>query len=141
MRKAILMLLLAVASGNAAAQWVDWFVPKSNVSQWVVANSNEAITIYADTGTIRRTGKLAYMWDLTDMQAGKVLGAEKRSMSFKKEQEYDCEQQQARILYISWHTGNMGQGEIIGSDRNPGAWRPVMLGTILERLWNTACGK
>ena len=139
MRKAILMMLLAVASGSAAAQWVDWFVPRSNVSQWVVANSNEAITIYADTGTIRREGKLAHMWDLTDMQTGKVLGAEKRSMSFKKEQEYDCEQYQARILYISWHSGNMGAGEIIGSDHNPGAWRPVMLGTILERLWRTAC--
>ena len=141
MRKAIVMVLLLVASGNAAAQWVEWFVPKGNLSQWVAANSNEAITIYADTATIRKAGGIAQMWDLTDMQTGKALGGEKRALSFKKEQEYDCNKQQARILYISWHSGNMGEGEIIGSDHTLGNWRPVLLGTIHERLWKTACGR
>lgn len=135
MRKAILMMLLAVVSRSAAAQWEGWFLPKGNMSEWVVANTNEAITIYADTD-------MAQMWDLTDFRTGgKVLGGDKRSLSFKKEQEYDCNEQRARILYISWHSENMGAGKIIGSDRTPGDWRPVLRGTILERLWTTACGK
>lgn len=139
--KAVLAVLLALASGSAAAQWEQWFVPKSNLSEWVVANYDQAVTIYADTGTIRRLGDMAYMWDLTNFQTAKAVGGEKRALSFKKEQEYDCNKQQARILYISWHSGNMGTGEILGSDRTPGGWRPVLLGTILERLWRTACGK
>ncbi len=142
MRKAIVMMLLLVASGSAAAQWEGWFLPKGNLSEWVVANTNEAITIYADTATIRKAGNMVQMWDLTDFRAGgKVLVGDKRSLSFKKDQEYDCNQQRARILYISWHSGNMGAGELIGSDRTPGDWRPVLRGTILERLWTTACGK
>ena len=141
MRKAIVMMLLALVSSGAAAQWVEWFVPKGNTSQWVAANSTEAVTIYADTGTIRSTGNMAQMWDLTDMQVGKVLAGEKRTMSFKKEQEYDCNNQRARILYISWHSRNMGEGEIIGSDHTLGNWRPILLVTIHERLWKTACGK
>lgn len=141
MRKVVLALVLAVASGSAAAQWEEWFLPKGNLSQWVVANSNEAVTIYADAATIRRSGNMAQMWDLTDMQAGRNLGERKRSMSFKREQQYDCDKQQVRTLYISWHSGNMGTGEILGSDRKPSSWRPVLLGTIRERLWKTACGQ
>ena len=141
MRKVILTVLLMVMSSGAAAQWEQWFVPKSNLSEWVVANYNEAVTIYADTATIRRAGNMAQMWDLTDFRTGKVLSGDKRSLSFRKEQEYDCDKQQARILYISWHSGNMGGGEIIGSDRAPGDWPPVLRGTILERLRITACGK
>ena len=141
MRKVILTILLAIMSSSAEAQWVDWFVPKGNTAQWVAADSNEAVTIYADTATLRRAGHMAQMWDLTDMQAGRVLGGGKRSMSFKKEQEYNCNTQEARILYISWHSGNMGTGDIIGSDHAPGSWRPVLLGTIVERMWKLACGK
>ncbi len=141
-RKVILTLLLTVVSGSAAAGWEEWFVPKSNLSEWVVANYNEAVTIYADTATIRRAGNMAQMWDLTDFRTGgKVLGGDKRSLSFKKDQEYDCNGQRARILYISWHSENMGAGEILGSDRTPGDWRPVLRGTILDRLWTTACAK
>ena len=141
MCRIIAALLLALASGSAAAQWERWFVPESNLSQWVVANSNEAITIYADTATIRTAGNLAQMWDLTDMKTGVALGENKRSLSFKREQEYHCGKQEVRTLYISWHSGNMGSGEIIGSDRNAGSWRPVLLGTIREKLWRTACGQ
>ena len=141
MRKAILMLLLATVSGSAAAEWEEWFVPNRNLSQWVVANYTEAVTVYADTATIRKSGSMAYMWDMTNFQTGKALGGEKRALSFKKEQEYDCSKQQARILYISWHSENMGAGEIIGSDRTTSGWRAVLPGTILERLWKTACEK
>lgn len=141
MGKVILTVLLIAVSSGAAAEWEQWFVPKSNLSEWVVANQNEAVTIYADTATIRRAGNLAYMWDLTDFRTGRVLSGDKRSLSFRKEQEYDCNKQQGRILYISWHAENMGRGEIIGSDRNPGDWRPVLLGTVFEKLWKVACEK
>ena len=135
------MLLLAILSNSAAAEWEEWFVPNRNLSQWVVANYTEAVTVYADAATIRRTGNTAHMWDMTNFETGKVLSGERRALSFKKEQEYDCNKQQARILYISWHAGHMGGGEIIGSDRNPSSWRPVLLGTVLERLWRTACAR
>jgi hypothetical protein len=141
LRKIVLALILAVASGSAAAQWEQWFVPRSNLSQWVAANTNGDITIYADVATIRRSGNSALMWDLTDMKSGRAIGEGKRTLSFRKEQEYDCSKQQVRTLYISWHSGNMGAGEILGSDASATDWRPVLLGTIREKLWQTACGK
>ena len=131
MRKHVLTILLAVAGSAHAAEW----------PQWTVTNYNEAITIYADVSTIRETGGAALMWDMTDFQTGTALGGNKRALSFKREQEFDCNGQQARILYISWHSGHMGEGEILGSDRKTGDWRRVLVGTVLERLWRTACGR
>lgn len=124
-------MLLAVAASSQAADWPEW----------VVTNHNEAITMYADAATIRKAGGVARMWDMTDFEKGNVLGAHKRALSFKREQEYECDGQRARILYISWHSGHMGEGEILGSDRSVSSWRPVLVGTVLERLWRTACGK
>ena len=109
MRRVIFTMLLSIVSSSAAAAWEQWFVPKSNLSEWVVANYNEAVTIYADTATVRRAGNMAQMWDLTDFRTGKALSGDKRSLSFRKEQEYDCSGQRARILYISWHSENMEQ--------------------------------
>lgn len=143
MRKAmlVLLMLLAVVGSSAAADWADWVVDKSNWPEWNVVDAGEAIVIYADTTTIRKVGNIAQMWNLFDFKIAKALGGSKQSMSFKKEQEYDCNKQQARTLYISWHAGHMGGGEIIGSESTPSAWRPVLLGTSLERLWRIACGK
>ena len=128
MRKSILIMLLAVASGSAAAEWV-------------VVDSNETTIIYADPATIRKNGHLAQMRDLFDFKAGKMIAGAKQSMSFRKEQEYDCNTQQARMLSYSWHSGNMGAGEIVANDAQAGNWRPVLQGTVIEKLWNVACGK
>jgi len=128
-RKAILMTLLASVSGSAAADW----------AKWVVVDRKETFAIYADIATIRKAGNTAQMWDLSDAKAGKVLGGVKQSLSSKMEREYDCSKQEMRMLYVSWYSGNMGGGEIIGSDANPGGWQPALLGTIGERLWKIAC--
>jgi len=129
MRKAILMMLLAVAGSSTAVE----------LAKWVVIDGRETFTIYADPATIRKTGSVAQMWDMSNAKTGKVLGGVKRSVSSKMEREYDCSKQQLRMLYVSWYAGNMGDGEIVGSDATPGSWQPVMLGTIGERLWKLAC--
>ena len=139
MRKVVLMLLLAVASSSEAADWADWVVDKSNWPDWNVVDRGEAIVIYADVKTIRRAGNVAQMWNLFDFKAARQLGGGRQAQSFRKEQEYDCGKQQARTLYISWHSGHMGEGERIGSDATPGSWQPVLQGTSLERLWKIAC--
>ena len=140
-RKIALALILTAMSGSAAAQWEQWFVPKGNASEWVAANTSGDVTIFADVSTIRRNGSLAQMWDLTDMKTGRMLAEGKRALSFKKEQEYDCGKQQVRTLYISWHSESMGAGTILGSDTTATGWRPVLRGTIREKLLQTACSR
>ena len=130
MRKAVFLLLAAASSGALA----DW-------SKWEMVDRTAAFIVYADTATIRKSGNIASMWDLSDARTDQGLAAVKTSRSFKSEREYDCDKQQLRLLYISWHSGNMGEGTIIGSDAKAGSWQPALFGTIGERLWKIACGK
>jgi len=123
-------MLLMLASSSALAQF----------SRWDVVDRKENFIIYADTATVRRFGSLARMWDLSDGKAGKALPGAKQTRSFKSEREYDCAKQQLRVLYISWQSGNMGEGQILGSTSTAGSWQPALHGTIGEKLWNIACG-
>ena len=141
MRKLLLIVLLAVSGNCAAADWADWLVRKDTFGEWIVVDQRQAFLIYADGGTIRESGGVAKMWEMTDFPAGAAAAGMKGSRSFKIEREYDCNRQQMRTLYVAHYAGNMGAGAIVGSDSTVGAWQPVMLGTIGDRLWRIACGK
>lgn len=140
MRKLAWMLLFAVAGNCQAAEWADWPVRGNTLGEWIAVERRENLVVYANADTIRKSNDGVQMWGLTDFSSDS--GAPVKGVrSLKSEREYDCNRQQMRVLYISRHSGNMGAGDIIGSDSNSGGWQPVMLGTIGERLWRIACGK
>ncbi len=128
--KPLLFALLVLASGSALAQWAQWFV----------VDSTDNFVIYADGATIRKQGDMARLWDMADAKGSKSPGLINQSLSYKIERAYDCNGQQMQTLYVSWHSGHMGEGEIVGSTSVPGMWQPVMMGTIGEKLWQVACG-
>jgi hypothetical protein len=127
MPKYLLMLLLVVNS-NAMAEWVKF---------GTVLNGN--ITYYADPATISKEGESAKMWVLQDyltVQSGyHYLSAESQS-------EYDCKNKNVRPISISFHSGNMGKGEIIDTvTARDDAWIPVPPETMFDDLWKLACSK
>ena len=129
MRNAILMMLLAVVSGRAAAEWV-----------WVGDTSTAAI--YWDPATIRRTGNIVNMGVLHDLKTA-VLSETNgiHYASQKLQAEYDCKEEQWRMLYFSWYSGNMGGGKMVEYLADSFKWKPVPLGSGVEALWQLACGK
>jgi len=60
-------------------------------------------------------------------------------MSVRMQDEYDCKEERTRTLSISVHSGNMGEGEVIGTTTKPGYWRPVPPDTLVETLRGFAC--
>lgn len=124
MRKAILMMLLAGVSSSAAAEWVK-------------VKSGETITTYADPATIRREGNMVEMWTLSDYKAPDSL----QYMSRVYQHEYDCKEERIRVLYMAFHTGNMGGGATDVVLSHPTDWTPVPPGSTNEVLWKFACGK
>ena len=126
MRSDILMMLLAVVSSSAAAEWVE------------VYPHDENFTNYADPASIRKAGDLVKMWSLGDRKM-----PSDKYMSFKYQIEYDCKKEQYRWLDTSYHSGRMGVGA--GSHPNPGRpyWKPVRRrsGSLFEALWMFACAK
>lgn len=127
MPKAILILLLAVVSNGAAAEWVN------------VSTDDSGSTIYADPSTIRKVGNRVKMWVLFDYRKA-TLDAGDKIMSKRKHEEYDCKKKQIRLLYLSKHTGRFTEGKVVYLNDIPyNKWVPVVPGSVFEDLWRYAC--
>ena len=128
MHKVILILLPALLSSNAMAEWVKF---------GTVNDGN--ITFYADPSTVRKNGERVRMWVLQDYltaQSGHHF------LSARSQSEYDCTNETLRRLSISLHSGNMGRGEIVEmTTAHDDAWIPVPPDTMYYILWKFACGK
>ena len=128
MCKAILMLFLAIVNSSAAAQWVE-------------VGRSETATIYADPATIPKADNMAKMWILSDFQAAQARPYGAPYISQKTQREFDCKEERTRIVYFLRYSENMGAGEVVHSQSDPGAWEPVLPDSTNGVLWKLACGR
>ena len=115
-------------------------IEKVKAAGWVKVEGNEFVTSYAAPATARKTGDTAKMLALVDFKTVNASGGYPH-MSTKTQHEYDCKENQWRLLYFSYHSGNMGEGELVYSDTEPGTWEPVKPGSGTQIRWKIACGK
>ena len=126
MGKAVLLVLLAVASSRAAAEWVE-------------VGGNESATAYADPATIERAGSLVKMWDLLDFKVvqARPYGTPYRSQ--KTRQEFDCKEARSRALDVLRYSENMGGGEEARADADSDEWKSFRPGSTSAVLREFAC--
>ena len=123
----ILIVLLTTISSHAVAEWIN-----------ISANSNVS-TIYVDPATIQKSDDRTKMWILFDYRKAIIESGDK-IMSIKKREEYDCNKSQARLLYISKHSGRFTEGKAVYVNDIPyNEWIPVIPSSISEDLWRYAC--
>ena len=128
-RRAILLLLLAFASGSAAAEWV-----------WVGDTSDAGI--YADPAGMRRSDNvvtLGALYDLKRAVLSKTNGNRYASQILRSE--YDCKEEKWRMLSYSWHSASMGAGKMVEELTDSFKWEPVPPGSGVAALWQFACGR
>jgi hypothetical protein len=128
---------------NALASFISPSAPVAGsgaVGGWVPFSRPEHATFYYDPATIRKAGNKVKMWTLTDFKTA-LTGSGKAYMSGKSQMEFDCKEEQSRLLYLSTHSGPMGGGEVVSTFSDPGKWEPVGPGTIGEEEWKLACKK
>ena len=129
MPKLILMLLLALVSTGAMAEWVKVVSGKSD-------------TVYADPATIRKVGNgKVSMWHMLDYNTAQQYGELNSVMSVKRQTEFDCNKPQYRFLYSRYYAKNMGAGDEIGRESKSRKWLALPLIASAEKLRNIACGK
>jgi len=126
MHKAILILLLAVVSSSAMAEWVK-------------VSEDKLVTAYADPSTIRKLGDKVKMWALWDYSTAQE-GDSKPYMSTRVQKEFNCKEETTRQIYASAFTDNMGRGDLINNEGGR-EWEPIAPRTHDEALWKFACGK
>jgi len=62
-------------------------------------------------------------------------------MSIKRQEEYDCKEEKKRLLYLVFHSENMGKGDIVFTIDTPSKWTPIVPASISQFLGGVACGK
>jgi len=128
MKKLLLTLLLAVVSSSAMAEWVE------------VGTTNKS-TYYANPTTIRKSGNKVKMWSLFDYNSVQEVG-DKKFLSLKGQNEYDCKEEKIKVLSFTMHYENMGGGDAVYSNNESDEnWEPVSPDSQGENLWKFACGK
>jgi hypothetical protein len=127
MRKAILMMLLAMVSSNAMAEWVK-------------VGENEENADYADTSSILKNGNKVIILSLSDFKTPQTV-ASYTFLSSKRQAEFDCKEEQHRVLSFDWHSENMGKGQVVFASSGTGKWEPVLLNSVVHTIWQFACGK
>ncbi len=125
MSKAFLMILLAIISSSAMAQWVE-------------IGKSENFIVYVDPTTIRKSGNIVKIWSLHDY---KTAQGSIPYMSSRLEREHDCIEKWGRQLFLAFYHKNMGRGGSIWKDAETRNWLPVASDTIKETVWKYACGK
>ncbi len=128
MRKAVLMMLLAVVSSSAAADWL-----------WV--GVRESTATYFDFSTISRADNMAKLWKLIDYETSPAQNFAKPYKSHKEQAEFDCEKRKMRHVALIFYSNNMGEGEAVFTENVPGAWTFHPAGSIDNFLLKIACGK
>ena len=127
MQKTILMLLLAVVSSSAMAEWV--YIGQTEKEELL-------LTTYADSDTIRKEGNTIKMWILHDFNTLRL-----NFISARIKEEYDCKEKKQRILFIAFYTGHMGGGETVAIITDPeDQFKPTAQGSLVEAVLKFACG-
>ncbi len=127
MRKVILILMLAVVSISAKAEWVNIY-------------SDENFSIFADPSTISKNGNLVKMESLYDFKAAQAITTRNPSRSETWQKEFDCQVKKFRPLHMTLYPENMGKGTAIRINDEVGNWTPIQNDSLNEIEWKIACG-
>lgn len=124
-----LITLLVLSSEPVYAEWVT------------LGTTDDGMTTYAESGTIRRKGELVEMWALYDFKTVRTVEG-KSYLSYKVQREYDCAEERIRYLAFTFFSGNMGSGKVVPtiSDEQQKS-EPVQPDSISQTLFKVACAK
>lgn len=133
-KKLIPALLLTIVSTSVLAEWTEIGIKKHG-----------DVTMYVDLATIRKKGNKAKIWSLADLKTPKESpsNTNKKYLSAEMQDQYDCEEETARLIAINFYSGNMGTGEVLGHETYTSSEllpQPIPPGSMGERILKIVCG-
>lgn len=129
MRKAILMMLLAVVSNSAIAEWVQ--LENSDI--------RSRDQFYYDPTSISRKGDISKMVILIHLSSREFdEGKESWIESRKFNAEYNCVEDLWKMLSLYNYKNEMGNGKLVSKDTKPTKWMPTN-GGLQNLFLDIAC--
>lgn len=124
---ACVLVILAVASTGARAEWVR-------------IQSNDKLTAYADSSAIRKKLYIVKVLSLFDFKSEGTLADGSPYLSIIRETEFNCRENLQRMVSFSIQSGKMGKGKVLESGSDPQDWKPVSKESIAAAMREFACG-
>jgi hypothetical protein len=129
MRKLVLILMLAMVSGNAAAKWI-------------MVNDNTEFTTYGDRSTIHKKGHIAYMSSVFDFKTVQTLLSDSAKYnSTKQTGAYDCRDEKTKMLASTLYAKRMAKGRLVHRYKMQLDWQALKAKSASEALWKLACNR
>lgn len=125
MKRLVLATLIATSVASATAEW------RSTVE-------NSSAVHYIDTETIHKVGQRRKFWSITDFKEQQNGGI----YSILVRQEYDCEEEKSRILYMATFSEKMaGNGRIADKTftENEMKWEEIPPDTVARKKFKAIC--
>ena len=121
-------ILMMVAAGSNAAEW----------SPLGSTDGRGGTDIYVDRASLSKSGNAVQLWMMEDHKVAQTFSG-KTFLSARLQHEYDCRENQRRVLQSALHAGRKGTGDVVYTSAKPGPWRPISAGTVAETMWKMAC--
>jgi hypothetical protein len=137
MRKAILMILLAVVSTNTMAEWTQI---GDDVVKTGGIDSGRGVKTFVRADIAGKHGARVTMWTIRDYESPVTVENKKHFSSMSLE-EYDCKDMRYKTLTFYWYSKHQAKGDIVYSDISPADMQPIILDSLAHTAWKIACGK
>jgi hypothetical protein len=135
MRKIILMLLLAVVSSSAMAEWIF-----DGEAEWIYVGRTDESTVYFNSAKVLKTGNRTIMWELFDYEIPQKDIAP--HLSEISQIEFDCKEELYRGLDVSYYSKPMGAGKPVYAEKiDSMGWHRILPDSIIETIFKQACDK
>ena len=119
-----------------------FFSSKTAQAEWVRIGENSRSVAYIDTAIHRSRDTTTYwvIFDYKKTQESALSG--RRYLSEKSQREIECESERDRVIFYTWHTGQMGNGEVVYTGHKPTNWEPTSSpGSFANGFFNYVCTK
>jgi hypothetical protein len=113
-------------------------------AEWEYIGENDTHTDYFDKSTIRRNGRIAKMWILTDYLQVKTLPDGTKFRSKKVRRAYNCLEESITEISTILFSGSMGEGDVVWTGENKEIewnWMSVVPRSVGKVQFDIACGK
>lgn len=148
MKPIILFFILAIFSGSAAAVIISVF-SDSKTAEWTQVaddvvrtegvDAGRGVKIFVNKESIEKNGDRTTMWSLFNYESPMPVGSEKHFSTVSLD-EHDCQNKEYRTLTFHWFSRHKAAGDPIYSETRDGNMQPIISGSVVERVWEIACG-
>ena len=122
--------LLALVMLIASPAWAEWTK---------VAEGVEGTELFVNYSTIRIEGSKRKVWQLTNFSTPKKTALGREVLSLRARVEFDCKQEQQRLLSVSIFSQYFAGGEVVKTENDGTNWQDIPPDAVGWKILQSVC--